>query len=176
MNACYKQLDIQNLDIIRKKTLKLCPGKDWTYTHIFRIDNNIERFYEISELTEELKRLGFYGHVYEFALLVVKPKEEVLIHSDTGFTYSFNIPILGCSNTTITWYKSNGTPTPHKTAQNSVYLVYQPETCEAIDSFDMSTPAVINVKIPHKIVNNNPNLALPRITLLVRIAKDIELD
>ena len=174
MNPCYKQLEIQNLDIIRKKTLELCPVKDWTYTHIFHIDNDIERFYKISELTEELKRLGFYGKIFRFALLVVKPKEEVPIHSDTGFTYSFNIPIMGCENTTITWYKSSGNPIPRKTAQNSVYLVYPSETCEAIDTFDMRTPAVINVKIPHKITNNNVNMTLPRITLLIRINKDVD--
>ena len=171
---CFKPINLNNLDIIQQKTIELIPQDDWTHTHLFYLDDNVEKFLAIPELRSELTRLGLIDWIYSFALLVVKPYQKTPIHQDTGpITYSFNLPILGCENTNIIWYKSSSKPEEHFTAQEKNYWVYRSEDCTEIDRFDMSSPAIIDVKIPHEIVNLNIYQQRPRITLLTRLKQEI---
>lgn len=174
MTQCYQPIALYNLDIIQEKALQLIREDEQKHTHLFYLDNNIEQFLSIPELKSELTRLGMIHWIYSFALLIVKPLEKTPIHQDTGpITYSFNIPIQGCENTQIKWFQSNAKPEEHCTAQKKNYFVYNAPDCIEIDRFDMSTPAIINVKIPHEIVNLNTWQHKPRVTLLTRLKQEI---
>lgn len=169
--AFYKQIELRNLDTIIEKSLELLPEEDRWYTHLFYIDDNVEKFLKIPELADELKRLGFYEHVFCIAFYIVMPGSINPIHLDSGFpVYSFNIPLSGCKGTGLNFYESSAEPVATTTAQNKIFYAYNNKDCKLIESYEMLSPTVINVKIPHNITNNNVE---PRVTLLIRLNETV---
>lgn len=174
MTRCYTPMEISHLEIIQTKVMELIPTKDLTHSHAFYLDDNIDMFLSIPELRYELEQLSMINFIFCFGLLVLQPFDKTPIHTDTGpITYSFNIPISGCENSKISWYQSNTAPRESWTAQGKNYFVYDPLSCQEISQFDMKQPAIINVKIPHRVINLTNQHKKPRVTLLTKLKTDI---
>ena len=170
----YIPIHLENLDIIQKKVLQLFPKENLNKKILFYIPNNLELFFNIPELKNELDRLGWSDYIHSFAFYIVQKTKGSTHHTDTGDTiYSFNIPIYNCKNTFVNFYTTSVEPIKISPLNQASYYHYDPNDCELVDTLEMTSPHVINVKQVHNIVNNNN---YPRITLLVRLKKELSLD
>jgi hypothetical protein len=168
----YHEVKLNNLSIIQQKVFELFPYKELVYTKLFYPIDNLTTFFNIPELKDELDRLGWSSYVKAFAFYIVQTTKGSALHTDTGdYKYSFNIPIKFGNNTCVNFYTTDSLPTMHQS--NVDYNKYNLENCTLVDSLEMTTPHIINVKEVHNITNNN---AYPRITLLIRLDKEINLN
>lgn len=172
---------MENLKIIQKKVLDKFPNSA-IITHsqnLFYLDNNMDIFFNIPELKSALDNLNWSMYVQSFAFNIVGRTENTgsARHVDTGeFSYSFNIPILNCENTFVNFYKTDK-PSVKKSYESYGriidYYSFNHEDCILQDSLEMIVPHVINVKEVHNVINTT---SLPRITLLIRLKQEINLD
>jgi hypothetical protein len=170
----YHPVLINNLTAIQIKAFKLFPMQYLNKTKLFYPPNNIELFLSIPELKEELDRLGWTEHVDSFGFYIVQKTKGSTLHTDTGDRkYSFNIPILNCKDTLVNFYTTDSEPEVQIHGEGVDYNKYDVDKCTLVDSLEMNTPNVINVKEVHNIVNDNHK---PRITLLVRLKSNLNLD
>ncbi len=170
----YHAVEINNLDVIQQKVFELFPKDCLRFTKLFYPPDNLDMFFSIPELKEELDRLGWSEHVDSFAFYVVQKTKGSTLHTDTGDRkYSFNIPIKFCKNTRVNFYTTDSEPSVQLHGEGVDYNRYELENCKLVDSLEMSRPHVINVKEVHNIVNDN---SLPRVTLLVRLKSTLNLD
>jgi hypothetical protein len=162
----YQSVHINNLDIITQKALALVPKQRLDNTGLFYLENNKELFLSIPELREELIRLELLDHVYGIAVYVVYSSTPMSIHEDSGYIlYSLNLPLSGYENTFVNFYQPS-VPAQEKISHNGNRFFHYPEAdCELVDQLEMTTPHIINVKVPHAVVNQNTE---PRITMLIR--------
>lgn len=162
----YKSVHINNLETIAQQALALVPKQRLDIAGLFYLENNKELFLSIPELRAELIRLELLDHVYGIAVYVVYNSTPLLIHKDSGdILYSLNIPLSGCKNTFVNFYQPT-IPAQEKISANGNRFFHYPEAnCELVDQLEMTTPHIINVKVPHAVVNQNTE---PRITMLIR--------
>jgi hypothetical protein len=169
----YSPVNIENLDIIQQKVFDVFP-KDKLHTNdLFYLPNNIELFLNIPELKIELDKLGWTKYINSFGFYVVQKTNGSIIHIDSGEKYSFNIPILNCSNTFLNYYTTTTEPVRKLTPSNVDYYYYDPKYCVRIDSVEMNLPHIVNVLKLHNVTNLNEE---PRITLLIRLKNEPSLE
>lgn len=170
----YHPVSIENLSTIQSKVFKLFPMQYLNKTKLFYLPNNLELFLNIPELKTELDKLGWTEHIDSFGFYIVQRTKGSTLHTDTGDRqYSFNIPILNCNNTKVNFYTTTALPEIQLHGEGVDYNKYEPDTCTLVDSLEMNIPHVITVKEVHNIVNDNYR---PRITLLVRLKNNLNLD
>jgi hypothetical protein len=170
----YHPIEINNLAVIQQKVYSLFPRNELRQTKLFYPPDNLNMFLSIPELKEELDRLEWTPHVDSFAFYIVQKTNGSTLHTDTGDrTYSFNIPIKGCANTKVNFYTTTSEPVLQSHTSIVDYHKYEIENCTLVDSLEMTTPHVINVKEVHNISNNS---YIPRITLLVRLKNTIDIN
>lgn len=163
----YQSVGINNLEIIAQKALTLVPKQRLDNTGLFYLENNKELFLSIIELREELIRLELLDHIYGIAVYVVYSSDPLSIHKDNGdILYSLNLPLSGCENTFVNFYHSTVPAQEKITYNGNRYFHYDEGDCELVDQLEMTTPHIINVKVPHAVVNHNTE---PRITMLIRL-------
>lgn len=80
-------------------------------------------------------------------------------------SYALNIPIINCEDSYTVWYdckERNYDYAPMDAERNPKVnksaLAFRPETSTEIGRLNVNNPAWINVSIPHRAENNNPNL------------------
>ena len=171
----YQQIELNNLEIIKSKVLDILNNdrQSHDFTHVYHPEE-WSPYLEIPELIEELKRLCYYDYVFTIAIFVVIPDSPAPIHHDIGYKYSLNLPIQGCENTEVGFYVSSRPALEKRTVNGGKrFYQYEPEFCNKVDGFDMSTPAILNTSEPHNITNNNPIGSLPRVTLLIRLKETV---
>lgn len=169
----YHPIPIQNLSIIQDKVFDLFPKTKYMISSLFYPQDNLEMFLNITELKEELDRLEWTNYVHSFAFFIVQKTNGSLLHTDTGDrTYSFNIPIKFCEKTKVNFYKTSNAQPIEQDNGIVTFNKYDSNDCELVDSLEMVTPHVINVKEVHNVTN--PNF-LPRITLLIRLKNTLDL-
>ena len=165
--SLYKEIHLDNLDVIINESLNLFPDNKKDKTSLFYIDNNRELFLKIPELKNNLDRLELTDHVYGFGFYIVFNNSPLGIHHDNGdIIYSLNLPLSGCKNTYVNFYRSSSQAEELLTMAGNKYFAYKKEDCELIDRLELTSPYIINVKVPHAVVNKNNE---PRITLLIRL-------
>ena len=174
----YSPIHLENIDIIQQKVFDIFPKSELSCKEkLFYIPDNLKIFFNIPELKSELDNINWSQYVHSFGFYVINKTLGTPIHIDTGNSvYSFNIPILNCVNTYVNFYKTDKEPIKKSyIAYNKIidYYSFNPIDCVLQNKLEMTTPHVINVKEIHNVTNNNP---LPRITLLIRLKKEINLD
>ena len=174
----YSPIHLENRDIIQQKVFDIFPKSELSCKEkLFYIPDNLKIFFNIPELKSELDNINWSQYVHSFGFYVINKTSGTPIHIDTGNSvYSFNIPILNCVNTYVNFYKTDKEPIKKSyIAYNKIidYYSFNPIDCVLQNKLEMTTPHVINVKEIHNVTNNNP---LPRITLLIRLKKEINLD
>jgi len=163
----FKSIHIDHIDTIINRALALVPENKKYRTGLFYIDDNKEKFLSIPQLSKLLSELGLLEHVSGIAVYVVYSGTPIIIHRDSGdITYSLNIPLSGCENTFVNFYDTVQQNVPLVDGARVNYFSYDPQQCQLIQSLEMTTPHLINVSVPHAVVNGNNQ---PRITLLIRL-------
>lgn len=174
----YSPIHLEKLKIIQTKVFDIFPKTELSSKeNLFYIPDNLKLFFDISELKSELDNMNWSQYVHSFGFYVINKTYGTPIHIDSGdCLYSFNIPILNCKNTFVNFYNTDKAPTKKSyVAYNKIvdYYSFNPTDCALQDKLEMTTPYVIKVKEVHNVTNIN---SLPRITLLIRLKKEINLD
>jgi len=174
----YSPIKLDNLKIIQGKVLEVFPKTELSSKeNLFYLPDNLTIFLNIPELKYELDKLNWTDQVHSFGFYIIQHSYGTPLHKDSGTCqYSFNIPILNCENTFVNFYKTDKEPT--KTSYMAFgklidYYKYNVTDCVLKDKLELTMPHVITVKEVHNIINTN---ILPRITLLIRLKKEINLD
>lgn len=78
------------------------------------------------------------------------------VHIDTISTYlAINLPVRGCDDSYTAFYKNKGTiVTEHTPHTNLPYERYIDDNLEEIGRYILNSPTILNVKIPHSVVNH----------------------
>ena len=174
----YSPINLDNLNIIQEKVFEVFPKTELSSAqNLFYLPDNLNIFLNIPELRNELDKLNWTQYVHSFGFYIINHSYGTPLHTDSGTSqYSFNIPILNCKNTFVNFYKTNKEPTKISYMAFGKlidYYKYNVTDCVLKDKLELTTPHVINVKEVHNVINVNP---LPRITLLIRLKKQINLD
>jgi hypothetical protein len=171
----YIPVKIENLNIIQAEVMKLFPAENETYSTLFYIQNSVSEFLKIDSLREQLQRLGLIDNIVSIAfynLHTTEPKGSP-IHVDHGeSTFSLNLPIKNCDNTFVNFYTSTTEPEKRFSNANVPYYYIDDSKCRLVDQIEMTQPYIINVKVPHNVVNPNKE---NRKTLLIRLKNDCDL-
>lgn len=160
-----------NLEGIQQRVLEYFPiNMSNVGNSLFYINDNVSKFLSIKDLKTNLDSLGLTEYISFIGFYIVHTTSEngSTKHIDSGgYNYSLNIPICGCYNTFVNFYNTNTVPTLKQTRLGVSYYEYDQSISDIIGSLELTTPHIINVKVPHNIVNKN---SMPRITLLVRLS------
>lgn len=165
----YTPVDIENILDIQNEILERFEIPD--YSTLFYPENNQTRFFNILPLKKELEKLNLHDKIRSFALITTPAGFTIPVHRDPGqYTYSFNIPISGYTNTFVNFYTINknyqGTIENVVNQWGSGYTKYDIEYCKLFQSFESNRPYIMNTKVPHSISNQGNEL---RICLLIRL-------
>lgn len=166
----YKPVHIENLSGIQQGVLKLIPEYLLNRTTLTYIENSKNIFLGVSELSDFLKSNKMYDSVGSIAVNVTVGKSTGNYHVDSGpYEHSLNIPIMGCENTWINFFKVNSDYTIVKVenrGKTHQFFRYTEDQCELIYEAETSKPYMLGVKTPHRVVNNSDQT---RIMLLIRL-------
>jgi hypothetical protein len=170
----YIPVKIENLNIIQAEVMKLFPAENENQSTLFYIQNSVSEFLKIDLLREQLQRLGLIDNIVSIAfynLHTTRPSGGAL-HIDHGeSTFSLNLPIKNCDNTFVNFYTSSVEPEKRFNEANVPYYHIDAANSSLIDRIEMTQPYIINVKVPHNVVNPNRE---SRKTLLIRLKKECD--
>lgn len=173
----FQCIELNNLDIIVDKAYQIITSSGLpSFSHLYYLDDTSnfahDRFKDIPELAEEMKRLGWYD--YWLGTAVVVNYEDLPIHQDTGdFEFSLNLPIKNTKDTYTVFYEVSAPATLELVANTSVtYMGFSPEISTVIEKVEIIQPTLLNVKIPHNVVLCTETL--PRITIALRLGHELK--
>ena len=174
----YSPIYLENIKTIQEKVIDVFPKESLSEKdNLFYLPNNLDIFMNIPELKKELDNLNWTNYVHSFGFYTIQKSYGTPLHIDSGTCqYSLNIPILNCKNTFVNFYKTNTEPVKSSYMAFGKlidYYKYNITDCVLQDKLEMTSPHVIKVKEVHNVTNIN---SLPRITLLIRLKKEINLD
>lgn len=166
----YKPVHIDNLAEIQQEVLKLIPENLLNQTTLTYIENNKEVFLGIPSLYDFLKSKTMHWSVGNIAINITQGQDAGNYHMDSGpFKYSLNIPIVGCENTWINFFKVDGdykVVTVENKGKTHHFYRYTEDQCELIYEAETNQPYLLGVKTPHRVVNKSDQT---RIMLLIRL-------
>lgn len=166
----YKPIHIENLAEVQQEVLKKIPENLLGSSNLTYIENNKNIFLSIPVLYDFLKSIQMQRSVLSVAVNITKGNNKGNIHVDSGlFKHSLNIPILGCENTCIDFFKANSDYeiiTINNQGKSHHFFRYSEDQCELIYKGDTAVPYILGTKTPHRVVNNSDKT---RIMLLIRL-------
>jgi len=166
----YKPMDIENLIEIQQEVLKLIPQNLLNQTTLTYIENSKEIFLNIPVLIDFLKSKKMNWSVGDIAVNITQGHDAGNFHVDSGpYKHSLNIPILGCENTWINFFKVNAdykVVTIENQGKTHHFFRYTEDQCELIYEAETSNPYLLGVKTPHRVINKSNQT---RIMLLIRL-------
>lgn len=166
----YKPVVIENLIEIQQEVLKLIPENLLNKTTLTYIENSKEIFLNIPVLNDFLRSKKMYWSVGNIAINITQGHDAGNFHMDSGpFKHSLNIPIIGCENTWINFFKVNGDYKIVTVENKGVahhFFRYTEDQCELIYEAETIRPYMLGVKTPHRVINKSDQT---RIMLLIRL-------
>lgn len=166
----YKPIRIENLAEIQQEVLKKIPENLLATNNLTYIENNKDIFLSIPVLYDFLKSIQMQKSVLSIAVNITKENIKGNIHVDSGlYKHSLNIPILGCENTCIDFFKASNnyeTITINNHGKSHHFFRYSEDQCELIYKGDTAVPYILGTKTPHRVVNKSDKT---RIMLLIRL-------
>lgn len=163
---------MNNLSKIKEEIYNRFPNDYLTLSTLFYIDNDLKIFSSIEPLKSELIRLNLIHYVVGYAFYIAQPFYTGSIHTDTGdFNYSLNIPLLGCDESEVCFYNCKSHPVTTNLSNNPKLSLSKLHSidCNKIVSINLTSPCIINVKIPHNIINLKKTL---RLSFLIRLGNN----
>jgi hypothetical protein len=94
------------------------------------------------------------------------------VHLDSGNNeLALNFPVINCENVTTDFfeYKEQNLTLKYTIGTNLPYLFYDIDGMNIISSFSLVKPTILNIKMPHRVVNNTE---LERISISFRFMED----
>lgn len=171
-----KQVHLDNFEIISSKIwtmidqLQPLPADSYLFYADDRSSPDFDRFRTIPELSDELKKLGWYDYWINTAI-VVTYENGLIIHQDYGTpNYSLLIPVRNTKDTYTVFYDTPGKPEKHQLDDGTAFYWYPPDQCVEIDRVESIAPTLINVKTPHGVINKS--LVQPRVLITLRLHPD----
>lgn len=167
----YTPVNFTDLELLQEKVLvelSNCNSRNKLST-LFYAPDNTDRFYNIPELQRNLEMNHVMrSDIDSIAIHIIQPNHSVPIHTDIGnYIYSLNIPIQHCVGTEMIYYKTDSDPIVVRTISNdSTYNRYISVNCVPFDRVSLTQPYIVDVSVPHNVINPTPNI---RIALLVRL-------
>lgn len=174
----YKNVNINNLDAIKAECLAVFNNhyanafgrRGFTFT---RINQDILRA-EAPSYTQALKDLGLYERWTNSAFVGTRGETRLkdspihVDHTDWNVRcFALNMPVVNCQESYTVFYEANSqTPTapiPEWITDAASYRVggsYREEDCREIGRHNVEHPAWVNVGIPHRAINNSPDMRL----------------
>jgi len=172
----YKPVNIENLIEIQQQVLKLIPKNLLDKTTLTYIKNSKEIFLNIPALNDFLKSKKMHWSVGDIAINITQGFDAGNYHMDSGpYTHSLNIPIIGCENTWINFFKVNAdykVVTVENQGKAHHFFRYTEDQCELIYEAETSEPYLLGVKTPHRVINKSDQT---RIMLLIRLSPGADL-
>ena len=166
----YKPVHIENLTEIQQEVLKLIPEHLFDQTTLTYIENSKNIFLAIPILRDFLKSKNVYNSVMDIAINITQGNTNGNIHIDSGpYKHSLNIPIIGCDDTCINFFKANSdydVITVENKGKTHHFFKYTEDKCELAYIGDTSVPYILGTKTPHRVVNKQHQT---RIMLLIRL-------
>ena len=166
----YKPVDIENLNEIQQEVLKSIPKNLLTKTTLTYIENSKEIFLGIPVLRDFLKSKTMHWSVGDIAINITQGLDSGNFHMDSGpFKHSLNIPIIGCENTWINFFKVDSdykVVTVENQGKTHHFFRYTEDQCELIYEAETNQPYILGVKTPHRVINKSDQT---RIMLLIRL-------
>ena len=169
-NNFYREIYIPELDTIQQEVLKLIPENLINKTTLTYIENSKEIFLNIPVLNDFLKSKKMHWSVGNIAINITQGHDAGNFHMDSGpFKHSLNIPIVSCENTWINFFKVNGDYKIVTVENRGVahhFFRYTEDQCELIYEAETTSPYILGVKTPHRVINKSDQI---RIMLLIRL-------
>jgi hypothetical protein len=167
----YKFVELDEIDKIKIEILKHLPESYLNSSTLFYIDNHKEIFSSIEVLKKSLVKLGIFDYIVGYGFYITQPFSVGSIHLDNGdYDYSLNIPLEGCEQSQVCFYKSFSDPIVTDVVNDSNIKIkfnkFKSFDCKKIDSFYFTKPCIIPVKIPHNVVHISNSV---RISFLIRL-------
>jgi hypothetical protein len=166
----YKPIHVENLNEIQQEVLKLIPKNLLDQTTLTYIENSKEIFLSIPTLYDFLKSKKMHWSVGDIAINITQGNDAGNFHMDSGpYKHSLNIPIIGCENTWINFFKVNSdykVATVENKGKTHHFYRYTEDQCELIYEAETSNPYLLGVKTPHRVINKSNQT---RIMLLLRL-------
>ncbi|WP_138589988.1 hypothetical protein [Pseudoalteromonas aurantia] len=130
---------------------------------------------ELPLLNSFLKDAGLDETVLGIALNITSPHSSMPIHIDTGdLNWSLNVPLMNCDSSRVSFYESKQRPKPFSLPNGVTYLGFEDEkSMVCMDSVSCEDVMIINVKKPHKVVNESDKY---RVTLLIRLNSSFSME
>ena len=167
----FKILDIdsQTFDLIRKEIAEFYKNTEHIVGQFSMIDNEstlnvlptIAKWLEVNKL--EVMHIGYIS---------VNPNTIQQAHIDSGeSSLALNFPVINCNNVTTEFFKleSKDLTIRHSKGTNLPYYHFDNTDKDIIGSFTLTQPTLLNIKMPHSVVNNTE---LERISLSFRFKND----
>jgi hypothetical protein len=179
----HKKINFINLDIIQETLLKylpVFPEHDVSTAHHL----NLSEILMIPDLKDNLINFDLIDYLECAILGVVLPgKNGYPIHIDkyhiSSTYYSINIPILNCANSLTRFYNCRIKPNVIQYADinNNESLgdlaIFDKTNCKPIDEFTLDNAVIMNIKVPHEVVNFNKDR---RLALLLRLTNNFNFE
>lgn len=173
-----KRLQLDNFEIIANKAwemisqLESLPTDSYLFYADDRSQPESDRFKTIPELSNNLKKLGWYDYWINTAI-VFAYESGLSIHQDHGTpNYSLLIPIRNTKDTYTVFYDTYGEPEKRQLDNGGTFYWYPPEQAKEIDRIESTSPTLINVKTPHGVLNNSK--IQPRVLITLRFHPDFD--
>lgn len=166
----YKLVHIENLAEIQQEVLKRIPENLLADNNLTYIENSKAIFLGVPALYDFLKSIQMNWLVGSIAINITHGNDTGNYHIDSGpYNHSLNIPILGCENTWINFFKVTGDykiVAVENKGETHHFFRYTEDQCELIYEAETNKPYLLGVKTPHRVVNKSDKT---RIMLLIRL-------
>jgi len=173
----YREIYIPELNDIQQEVLKLVPEKLLGYTNLTYIENSKDVFLSITKLTDFLKSKKIYDAVGSIAVNITTGQGAGNFHKDSGpYRHSLNIPIIGCDDTYINFFKVDSEHTVVNVddqGKTHRFFRYTEDQCKLIYEAETSKPYLLGVKTPHRVINKSDKT---RVMLLIRLFPRVNLE
>lgn len=167
-NFTFKQIPIENFDTALKELEQL------SYEHKalkgFNLINPYETLCKLPTIVTWLRKYKLTVDLIVF--LQVNSGNSWDVHIDYGrHDVALNLPIRGCMNSSTNFYKFNeaAVKTCYTKGTDLPYLEYQDSNPQLVDTYYLTRPSLLNIKMPH-CVNNVTSVE--RVCLSIRFQQD----
>ena len=170
MSKSYCQIHVENFDAIRAKVLELMPSSMMNAVSVTFNQEFSDQLMTMPEIIDAVEQFGGIQQVNRIAFNIVHPYNSGKPHSDYSGYYSFNIPILNFTNTYLKMYTAD--PDMVLNSQTNIfgntvrYWEVDINRCQLTHEVETIYPHIIDTRLPHEVINNNPTV---RINMLIRL-------
>lgn len=173
MGYYWKYIDLENLEVIQKKTIEFLHNKT-TYLDRSKYRGpfeNLKRYNFLNiipEITESFRKLDLFPD--DASLYITFKNSDSVPHKDyTDSIARVNIPILNCEGTFTTFYENIKVQKLILPTGAPYFMTYNNDYYE-VDRMPFNQPAIVRISEGHNILMDENRF--PRITLTISTTPD----